>query len=359
MDTMDINSNRTSVLNKPRDFRMEMRAVPTIGEHDVLVKVEKVGICGSDVHYWHRGYAGRFKVTSPLVLGHESSGQIIKTGSKVTNVAIGDRVALEPGIPCRHCESCREGRYNLCVGVRFCATPPVDGTLCQYFAHPADFCFKLPDAISYEMGALLEPLAVAVYSVRRAEIRMGDAVLVLGAGPIGLMCLLAAKAAGASQVAITDINEQRLAFAQRLGATSVHHIDVQREKEEIHQRGGDMAAQIKKSLGRAPTAALECSGAQSSVQLALKALDSRGIMAVIGRGAAEVSVLPADIVCKEIDIRGVFRYANCYPAALELLISGQINLDGFISHRFGLDQVEDAFQTAHAGQAIKVMIDIN
>jgi len=357
MDAMAVNSNRTSVLNKPQDFCMEMRAVPTIGEYDVLVKMERVGICGSDVHYWHRGYAGRFKMTSPLVLGHESSGQVVKTGAKVSNLAVGDRVALEPGIPCRRCELCRDGRYNLCPDVRFCATPPIDGTLCQYFSHPADFCFKLPDEVSYEMGALLEPLAVAVYSVQRAEIRMGDAVLVLGAGPIGLMCLLAAKAAGASQVAITDINEQRLAFAKTLGATSVHHIDIQRGNEGVLQV--DMATQIANSLGRAPTAALECSGAQSSVHLALKAMDSRGIMVVIGRGAPEVSISPAEIIRKELDIRGVFRYANCYPTALELIMSGQVNLDGFISHRFSLDQVEAAFQTAQAGQAIKVMIDIN
>jgi len=206
----------SAVLYKANDIRLEDRPVQEPGDYDVLLEMNCVGICGSDVHYWKRGGIGRFVLKKPMVLGHESSGTVYKVGSKVTSLKIGDRVAVEPGVPCRICEFCKSGRYNLCPDVKFCATPPDDGSLCKYFTHPADFCYKLPDHVRLEEGALLEPLSVAVHACKRGNIFAGSHVLILGSGPIGLMTLLTAKAMGASKIVVTDLLESRLAWLKNL-----------------------------------------------------------------------------------------------------------------------------------------------
>lgn len=190
--------------------------------------MDKVGICGSDVHYWVNGRIGDFVVKAPMVLGHEAAGIVHQVGEGVTHLKpgngfkhhshflfillylilslkLGNRVAIEPGVPCRSCEPCKIGRYNLCPDIIFCATPPYDGNLARYYTHAADFCYKLPDHVSTEEGALLEPLSVGVHACRRAGVTIGQKVLICGAGPIGLVCLLTAKAMGASSVIITGI----------------------------------------------------------------------------------------------------------------------------------------------------------
>ena len=169
----------------------------------MILKTLSVGICGSDVHYWAHGGIGSFIVNGPIILGHETSAEVHKVGDKVTNLKPGDIVAIEPGTPCRCCCDCKEGRYNLCPEMTFHATPPFDGTLTRFFKHPADLCFKLPDTISADEGALLEPLSVGVYSCRRAGINVGDNILVCGAGPIGLVTVMAAKAFGARMICVT------------------------------------------------------------------------------------------------------------------------------------------------------------
>ena len=191
---------------------------------DVLIRMQEVGICGSDVHYWTKGCIGDFVVKAPMVLGHEASGIVHEVGECVTHLKkgistiikneygirscdlfyyTGDRVAIEPGVPCSLCDFCKNGQYNLCGDVFFCATPPDHGNLCRFYTHAADFCYKLPDHVSLEEGALLEPLSVGVHACRRAGVAIGKTVLICGAGPIGLVCLLTAKAMGASSVLIT------------------------------------------------------------------------------------------------------------------------------------------------------------
>ncbi|KAK8374803.1 hypothetical protein O3P69_015526 [Scylla paramamosain] len=197
------NDNLSAVLYAKNDLRMENRLIPEPGPNEVLLHMSCVGICGSDVSYLKRGAIGDFIVKAPMVLGHESSGVVAKCGSNVKNLKPGDRVAIEPGVPCRMCNFCKSGKYNLCPDVVFCATPPYDGSLCRYYKHAADFCFKLPDHVSLEEGAILEPLSVGVHACRRAGVTMGSNVLVLGAGPIGLVSLLTAKAMGASQICVT------------------------------------------------------------------------------------------------------------------------------------------------------------
>ncbi|XP_050744591.1 sorbitol dehydrogenase isoform X3 [Drosophila biarmipes] len=188
--------NLTAVLHGIEDMRLEQRPIPEIADDEVLLAMDSVGICGSDVHYLAHGRIGDFVLTKPMVIGHESAGVVTKLGKKVTTLKVGDRVAIEPGVPCRYCAHCKEGKYNLCPGMVFCATPPYDGNLTRYYKHPADFCFKLPDHVTMEEGALLEPLSVGVHACKRAEVTLGSKVLILGAGPIGLVTLMATRSGG-------------------------------------------------------------------------------------------------------------------------------------------------------------------
>jgi L-iditol 2-dehydrogenase len=234
---MATQDNLSAVLLEKGNLKLEQRPMPAkLGPNDVLIRIHSVGICGSDVHYWVNGCIGDFIVRAPMVLGHETSGVVAQVGSGVKHLKQGDRVAIEPGVPCRMCQYCKHGQYNLCPDMGFCATPPYDGTLTRYFAHPADFCYKLPDHVSFEEGAMLEPLSVAVQACRRANITFGENVLICGAGPIGLVNLLTAKAQGAAKVCITDIDEHRLSVAKSLGADFTYRItkkDVRGMAEDI------------------------------------------------------------------------------------------------------------------------------
>merc|ERR1712062_311878 len=211
--------NLTAILYKTDDIRLEQQDIVEPAPDQVLLKMDSVGICGSDVHYWTHGAIGDFIVKAPMVLGHEAAGVVAKLGSNVTNLKVGDRVAIEPGVPCGGCSYSKSGAYNLCINMKFCATPPVHGNLARYYAHSANFCFKLPDNVSLEEGALMEPLAVGVHACQRAGVALGKTVLICGAGPIGLVNLLTARAMGASEVIVTDISENRLEMAKKMGAS--------------------------------------------------------------------------------------------------------------------------------------------
>jgi len=268
----------------------------------------------------------------------------------VKHLKIGDRVAIEPGVPCRMCDWCKEGRYNLCPDITFSATPPYHGTLTRYYVHAADFCHKLPDHVSFEEGALLEPLAVGLHACRRANITLGHRVLICGAGPIGLVSLLCAKAMGASKVVVTDISDSRLKVAKDMGADGTINVANKEPKA--------LAAEVTALLERAPDASIECSGADSSIQLGIYATKSGGTFVLVGMGAAEVKLPLINALVREVDVRGIFRYANCYPTALEMVASGRVNVKPLVTHRYTLEQTLDAFETAKtgAGGAIKVMI---
>ncbi|XP_078698241.1 sorbitol dehydrogenase-like [Branchiostoma floridae x Branchiostoma belcheri] len=313
--------------------------------------MRSVGICGSDVKYWTHGKCGRFVLDEPMVMGHESSGTVVAVGRGVTHLAKGDRVAIEPGVPCRTCRICKEGRYNLCADMKFCATPPVHGSLCRLYNHAADFCYKLPAHVSFEEGAMLEPLSVAVYTCQRGEVRVGSKVLIFGAGPIGLLCLLVAKTRGASSVAITDIDDYRLAVAKEYGAD--HVIKVATNDSQA------LARTIADEMGGQPDVSLECSGVDSSFVTAIYATRSGGVVVLVGRGSLDVDVPIVNAAVREVDIRGVFRYCNNYPQALAMVASGQVDTKRLITHNFTLEDSLQAFHTANSRQsrAIKVMIN--
>jgi len=290
-----------------------------------------------------------------MVLGHESSGQVVAVGEKVTHLKPGDRVTMEPGVPCRSCHNCKNGRYNLCPDVVFMATPPYEGSLATFALHPADFCYKLPDHVSYDEGAMCEPLSVGVHAVSRAKISLGQTVLVTGAGPIGLMCLMAARAAGAGTTIITDIKAERLDVAKQLGAT--HAIDT--------TKVGDLIAHINSLVGpQSIDASIECSGATVAIHTAIKATRNGGVVVLVGMGAPEITLPLVDAAVREVDIIGVFRYCNTYPKTLALIASGKVDVKPLITHHFNYKESIDAFNVARLGadkdnkMAIKVVITL-
>jgi len=343
--------NLSAVLMGKGDLQLIDTPILSPNENQVLIKMHKVGICGSDVHYWSRGACGKYVVTAPMILGHESAGVVAQIGANVKHLKPGDRVAIEPGVPCSRCALCRQGRYNLCPEMRFCATPPIDGSLCRFYVHDADFCYQLPDHVTLEEGALLEPLSVAVHACKRAGVTVGDEMLICGAGPIGLVTLLTAKAMGAERVCVTDISKDRLEVASRMGADSVVQVEGDGELQ--------LAKRIESAFGCKPNMTIECSGADSSLRSAIFATRSGGVVVIVGRGSLNVELPLVNAATREVDIRGIFRYANSYEDALGLITSGKIDVKPLVTHRFPLEETLKAFETAKtgAGGAIKVVID--
>jgi L-iditol 2-dehydrogenase len=324
--------NRAAVLHAPGDVRVEDRPVPEPGPREVLVEISAVGVCGSDVHYYEHGRIGDFVVREPLVLGHEAAGRVAAVGSEVGRHAVGDRVTLEPGVPCGRCRQCRAGRYNLCPDVQFFATPPVDGAFANYVAIHEDFAFALPDALTDEEGALMEPLSVGLWACWKGKVGPDTSVVVTGAGPIGQLALQVARALGATDVAITDVNPHRLAVAEEAGATRALNIG----EEPLAESG--LEADVL----------LECSGHPDAVRDGILALRPAGTAVMVGMGpGAEATVPMAAIQSREIWLTGTFRYVNTYPAAIALAADGRVNLDAIVTGHFPLEEAEAALR---AGQ---------
>jgi len=333
-----VSRNRAAVLHAVGDVRIEERRVPEPGPREVLVEVAAVGVCGSDVHYYEHGRIGDHVVRAPLVLGHESAGRVVALGDGATKHGVGDRVALEPGVPCGRCRECRAGRYNLCPDVVFFGTPPVDGAFANLVAIHEDFAFALPDSLSDEEGALMEPLSVGIWACRKAGVGAGDRVLVTGAGPIGLLAMQCALACGATEVTVSDLNPHRLEVARRTGATAT----VTPEDDVA----GDFDA------------LLECSGHPAAVAAGIRALRPAGTAVLVGMGPEEEGTLPLSVIqSREIWVTGTFRYADTYPAAIALAASGRVDLKAIVSARFGLDEAEAALRASREDPAsVKPMV---
>jgi L-iditol 2-dehydrogenase len=329
--------NRAAVLYAPGDLRVEERPVPEPGPREVLVEIAAVGVCGSDVHYYEHGRIGPFVVREPLILGHESAGRVAALGSEVTRHAVGDRVALEPGVPCGRCRECRAGRYNLCRDVRFFATPPIDGAFANYVTIHEDFAFALPDSVSDEAGALMEPLSVGIWACRKASVSPGDRVLVTGAGPIGLLAQQCALAFGATAVTVTDMSEARLELARRTGATAT-------------LRAGEELPEVD--------ALIECSGHPAALAAGVAALRPAGTAVVVGMGPEEDATVPLSLIqSREIWLTGTFRYANTYPTAIALAAEGRVDLEAIITGRYELADAEAALRSAREDPgSVKAMV---
>ena len=321
---------KTSVLYAVQDVRTEVRPVPVPGPGEVLIRVLAVGTCGSDVHYYEHGRIGAFVVERPLVLGHEPSGVVVGRGADATRHEIGQRVALEPGVPCSTCEQCKAGRYNLCPRMRFFGTPPIDGAFAEYVVLREDFAHPVPDALSDEAAGLLEPLSVGVWSCRKGRVAPGSRVLITGAGPIGLVATQAARAFGATEVVVTDVNQRRLDVAKELGATAT--VDV--SKQNLADAGFE------------PDVLLECSGVPAAAGEAMRKVARAGRVVLVGMGGDEIPLPLAHVQNFEIEVTGTFRYANTWPTAIALAAGREVDLDRLVTHRFSLDDVEQALTIA-------------
>ena len=318
-------SMRAAVLHAPHEIVVEERPVPRPEQHEVLVRVGSVGLCGSDVHYYEHGRIGDHVVRAPMVLGHEASGEVVGRGDRVSRHHLGQRVSLEPGVPCLACSHCLTGRYNLCPRMRFFATPPVDGAFCEYVVLHEAFAHPVPDTMSDDSAALLEPLSVGVWACTRARIGKGSRVLVTGSGPVGLVAMQTALAFGAAEVVVSDVNTARLELARELGATEV--VDVGRTGLAESGFEADVL--------------LECSGNPTATAQGVRRVGRAGRVVLVGMGGDEVALPLAHIQQHELDVTGTFRYANTWPTAIALA-SGEVELDRLVTHRFGLDEVEEA-----------------
>ncbi|GGK60811.1 NAD(P)-dependent alcohol dehydrogenase [Ornithinimicrobium pekingense] len=337
-------TTRTAVLREPGTIEVQERPRPQPAADEVLVQVTSVGVCGSDTHYFTHGRIGSYAVTAPLVLGHEAAGVIVEVGTDVDPARVGQRVSIEPGVPCRQCEQCLAGRYNLCPDMVFHATPPVDGSLSEVIAHHHAFAHPVPDTVGDDAAAMVEPLSVALWACRKAGVSAGDRVLVTGAGPVGLLCAQVARVAGAVEVVVTDVNPHRLAVAAAHGATDT--VDAREVTLADHYDGRP-----------APQVLLECSGHAGSTLAGLRSLAPAGRAVLVGMGGDTLD-LPLSLVQeRELLVTGVFRYANTWPPAIALVAAGQVRLDDLVTGHFDLDQTAAALTAAADDpRAIKSMI---
>jgi D-xylulose reductase len=328
---------------------LDMSFGELLGPDDVRIKIHTVGICGSDVHYYTHGKIGNFIVKEPMVLGHEASGTVIEVGKNVKSLRAGDRICMEPGVPDLRSRATMEGMYNLDPAVVFWATPPVHGCLRETVVHPAMFCFKLPDNVSYAEGALVEPLSVGLQAVKKANVKPGDVSLVTGCGTIGLLTGLAALAGGCSKVIITDVIQPKLDLASSYGMVPVN-IKKQDLMDVVKKETGDWGVDI----------IFEASGSEAAIAGIFQPLCPGGRVVFIGM---PVNPVPVDIVAaqaKEARMETVFRYANIYPRALSLLGSGKINIKPLITDRYKFADAIKAFDYAANPQprSVKTIIEM-
>ncbi|CAN7400218.1 NAD(P)-dependent alcohol dehydrogenase [Trinickia sp. LjRoot230] len=337
------------VLEEAGRIRLRPFTLPqTLGAHDVRIRIHTVGICGSDIHYYQHGRIGPFVVNEPMVLGHEASGTIVEVGEAVRHLHIGDRVAMEPGVPDMQSRATREGIYNLDPSVRFWATPPVHGCLTPYVVHPAAFTHKLPDNVSFAEGAIVEPLSIGLQAAKKAAIKPGDVAVVLGAGTIGMMCALAALASGCSRAIVCDLVPEKLALIR--ATTGVTCVDIRTTRVQ------DVVAELTEGWGA--NIVFEASGSEKAFEGAVDLLCPGGTLVLVGMPQKAV---PLDVVAlqiKEARIESVFRYANMFPRAIQLIASGRLDVKPFISRSFAFAEGVKAFEEAASGKPTDVKVQI-
>lgn len=317
----------------------------------MLIKIRAVGICGSDMHLYEDGRVGNAVQSEPMVLGHEAAGEVVEVGSAVTTLKVGDRVAIEPGVPCRKCDFCKRGEYHLCTSVVFRGVPHIDGLFAEYTTTAADFAFPLPDNLDFVQGAMLEPLAVGLQSAEEGNVLPGMSVAVYGAGPIGLSSLQAAVARGATNTMIVDVIDKRLELAKELGATHAINAGKVNAVEEIQRLTGGKGADV----------VLETAAAVPTIQQSLYAARRGGT--VVFTGIPTKSNIELDIVRivrARMKVHGCFRYVNQYPVAVALAATGRVDVKAMVTHTYSLEELPEAieFVTKNKDVAIKAVVTL-
>ncbi|KAI9278548.1 chaperonin 10-like protein [Phascolomyces articulosus] len=359
-------TNTAAFLYQAHDLRMEEQPIETPRNGEVLVNIRATGICGSDLHYYLDGKMGNLQIepSKPMILGHEAAGVVTELGPGVTDLKIGDRVAIEPGRSCQKCRYCTEDggvEYNLCPKMKFLGSirqGPNHGSLRRYASFPAYLCHKIPESMSYEDGALIEPLSVAVYAVNRTPVKQGSTVVVLGAGPVGLLTAAAAYAQGAKHCLILDINAPRLEFASKYlpniqtmllpKITSLD--DAQGQSEKIVKSYFDDEQGIDVTF--------DCTGVEICINMAVHLTRAGGTVMFIGLGKPSMLMPTNVIITKQVNLLGNFRYAHAYKKSIEWVEQGKIPLNGLVTHRFALEDTLRAFDLAkqNAEGVMKIQI---
>lgn len=341
--------NKAAFLTDKMKYEVREAPVPIIkNEEDVLIKIEYVGICGADLDMWHSGRYGIFNVEYPKIIGHEAAGVVVETGKGVDKLKPGDKVALEPGVPCGKCEPCIKGRYNLCAEVVFKGAPPVEGCNQQYVIHPAQWCFKIPDKMSTRDGALLEPLAVGMHVVNQGGVQMCDVVVINGAGPIGLCALSICKAKGSTRIISIDNSSVRLAAAKGLGATVIDFSNenpVDKVMELTDGKGADVV--------------IEASGNAKAFKESPYMAKPGGVISCVGLGPEPIIEIDYQaLIYKELSIKTSCRYRHEYPCCIEGIASGLISTKGIITDEYTLDEIQTGYEFAfnNKDKAIKTII---
>ena len=332
---------RAAVLVEPGRIEMAQRPVPTPAAGDVLVRVSSVGVCGSDTHYYRHGRVGGFVVEAPLVLGHEAAGTIVGVGESVDPSRVGQRVSIEPQRPDPDSEETRRGHYNLCPHMRFFATPPVDGALCDYVTIGAEFAHPVPDSMSDDAAALCEPLSVGIAAIRKAELDGRSRVLIAGAGPIGIVMTQLARAYGATEIVVSDPDRTRRDRAMSFGATTAL----------------DPAAEPTAEL--AVDAFIDASGAAIAIADGIRAVRPAGRVVLVGSGAESMELPTQVIQNRELVLTGVFRYANTWPTAIALVESGRVDLDAMVTARFPLEKAAEALDSDRIPGSVKSVVTVS
>jgi len=343
---------RAAVMTGLGRIEIVEQPIPEPERNEALVRVECVGICGSDLHYFESGQLGVRIVKPPFILGHEACGIVERVGPDVTNVKEGDRVALEPGRACGACDFCKKGLYNLCAGVTFFGSPPTDGVFREYVAHDAALCFPLPKDISAIEGAMVEPLAVGLYAALRSGARLGITAAVTGAGCIGLMSMMALRAMGVTNIYITDIEQKRLDKALSLGAT-----------EAVNARGRDAAEAILELTGQAGVdLVIETAGAEISTVQAIRMTKKGAIIMLVGQSPDGLLTLPVtNAIAKELTFLTIFRYRHAYPPAIEAVANGAVNVRDVVTNIYPFGDIQYAFEQSLHDKAniVKSVIKIS
>jgi len=344
---------KAAVLYGIKDVRTEDRPLPEPGPGEALVKVTAVGVCGSDVHYYIDGRIGDQIVTKPQTVGHEVAGRVERLGPDTEcDLAPGDLVAIEPGVSCGECEHCREGKPNTCPNVVFYGTPPVDGAYQEYLAHPVEYLFKCPEGVSDEAAAMTEPLGIGLHAEHIGGIGPGDSVAVLGSGTIGLCTMMAARTAGAARILVTDLLENRLELARKLGATDTFVAEA-----GSSAKGTEWAKEV--TGGRGVDVVFECAGEVETMRQALDVARIGGRAVLVGITTEDDVPLQIHIARrKELEMFNVRRARFTIPRSLELISQGRIDVESLVTHRFGLDELAKALDLVHqkADGVIKAMI---
>ena len=344
--------NYCMIMHQPGKFIKKEIEMPTPHADQVVVKIEYCGICGSDMHFFTDGRIGNRQAPPNFILGHESAGTVIEVGENVKSLKVGERVALEPGIPCGHCEMCKKGLYNLCPDVHFLAAakPPTNGALRNYFAYPAEWCFRLPRNVSEIEGTLVEPLSVGMHAARRGEVALGKTVLIIGVGTIGYMTMLSCRAMGASRIIVSDALENRLDLALQHGAD--YAINVKKEDavskvmEITHGEGADVV--------------FETAGNPVTLKSTWQYVKTAGVIVNVGNASGDVTFPFGELERKEVDIRSVWRYRHIYPIAIEAIANGRIDVKHIKPTVFPFDQSQEAFEYAvnKKSEVLKTVIHV-